>query len=83
MESRLRTTIGKIKVNLAFDPQVHHLLVDMASGPKGQARFLDDLVLAEAKRRRQEDMHERLRAVEEQVATLMDALSHDEKKITK
>ena len=73
MGSRPKTTTGKIKVNLAFDPQVHNLLLELAGGSREQGRFISDLVLAEAQRRREGDMRERLRTVEEQIATLMEA----------
>jgi hypothetical protein len=75
MDPRPRTTSGKIKVNLAFDPQVHLVLLEMSGGPRQQARFLSDLVLAEAKRRQEGDAGARLVTLEAQVAALLRA--HD------
>ena len=75
MDPRPTTSAGKIKVNLAFDPQVHLLLLEMSGGPREQARFLSELVLAEAKRRQAGDASVRLVALEAQVAALLKA--HD------
>jgi hypothetical protein len=73
MDLRPMTTAGKIKVNLAFDPRVHLLLLQMCGGPREQARFLSDLVLAEAKRRQEGDASARLVTLEAQVAALLTA----------
>jgi hypothetical protein len=75
MDPRPTTSAGKIKVNLAFDPQVHLLLLQMCGGPREQARFLSELVLTEAKRRQDGDGNARLVTLEAQVAVLLRA--HD------
>jgi predicted CopG family antitoxin len=70
MAVRSKTTSGKIKLNLALRPDAYELLTQMCRGPRSQGDFISDLILAESQRRQAPDVSERLRALEQQVATL-------------
>jgi hypothetical protein len=45
------TTTGKVKVGLAFEPDVYELLKELAPGPRALGAMLADLIRAEAVRR--------------------------------